>query len=593
MKNNLRVFIVFLLFGTTANVAKSQVTSPSPSQPVVAANNALPTNPTEFISSNVTQVSTELSWNASTSDRGIEGYEVYRDGVLWGSTSATSMVISGLQCNTNHQITVKAVDIDGNRSEPGSSINVSTMDCSPVDPNFFPISVYWQTNTSNYQQYKDAGFDIIIMTQDMSYPVLQALKNAGMQGMFPQADWALGMINESNASTIFGWVQRDEPDNAQYNPKTDSYDPCINPQIIVDLYKEWKSKDPVRPVYLGLGCGVAATESYTRGTCQGDLDSYRMTKNGYTMGCDIASFDVYPVNGNLVEIKNNLWYVPKGVDSLKVWTLNSKPVWTSIETTQTLPGSGKPTPVEVKAEVWMALVHGVTGICYFPHTMEPFDEAALLHDTEMIQAVTEINAQIKYLAPVLNSVTTTNYATVQTSLERVPIDIMTKNHDGFNYIFAVPTKKYKSQTTSAIFTVSSGTSVEVIGENRTIDIVNGQFTDTFSPYQVHLYKIGTSTGIDNSLKEAESGLMISKMLSTDEFKVTYKVPVAGLVSMKVYDMMGKEVTTIINKEIQTGDYNQSWQSPTGLSSGIYFIRMVIQPLGRSMPIVVCRKFILS
>jgi hypothetical protein len=44
-------------------------------------------------------------------------------------------------------------------------------------------------------------------------------------------------------------------------------------------------------------------------------------------------------------------------------------------------------------------------------------------------------------------------------------------------------------STAATFNVKSGSKVEVLGENRTLKIKKGKFTDVFAPYAVHLYKI--------------------------------------------------------------------------------------------------------
>ena len=43
--------------------------------------------------------------------------------------------------------------------------------------------------------------------------------------------------------------------------------------------------------------------------------------------------------------------------------------------------------------------------------------------------------------------------------------------------------------TNATFSVSSGTTVEVLDENRSISIVDGKFNDGFTSFGVHLYKI--------------------------------------------------------------------------------------------------------
>jgi hypothetical protein len=47
----------------------------------------------------------------------------------------------------------------------------------------------------------------------------------------------------------------------------------------------------------------------------------------------------------------------------------------------------------------------------------------------------------------------------------------------------------RSGETKATFEVRSGAKVEVLGEKRTIKIKDGKFSDDFSGYGVHLYKI--------------------------------------------------------------------------------------------------------
>lgn len=63
---------------------------------------------------------------------------------------------------------------------------------------------------------------------------------------------------------------------------------------------------------------------------------------------------------------------------------------------------------------------------------------------------------------------------------------MAKKHNGTSYIFAVA---MRPGLTDATFEVEEGKYVEVIGENRTITIKERRFSDCFSEYAVHLYKI--------------------------------------------------------------------------------------------------------
>lgn len=57
-------------------------------------------------------------------------------------------------------------------------------------------------------------------------------------------------------------------------------------------------------------------------------------------------------------------------------------------------------------------------------------------------------------------------------------------------------------------------------------------------------------------------------------KIKYHVPVTGLVSLKVYDILGKEVSTLVNEEQPSGIYEVEF-SPAGLIPGLYLYRMTI------------------
>lgn len=350
---------------------------------------------------------------------------------------------------------------------------------------FFPIGV-WLQNPSTAEVYKKAGINMFVgIWHGLNQENLDIFKKNGLKVICDQNDFALKNLHEP---TIYAWMHGDEPDNAQWNSKTKKYDPCIDPTIIISDYHKFKVKDPSRPVYLNLGRGVAATNWVGRGECKGNTDMYKISENGYLKGCDIASYDIYPVNSPEPEIKDSLWYVAKGVDNLLEWSNHSKPVWCWIETSRIgEEPDRKPTPAEVKSQVWMALIHGVSGFGYFCHSFYPsMVEGDFLRDAEMTKAITEINQQVTELAPVLNSSNSTDFASVTVDKTSIPIHISTKYHNGENYIFAVAMRPGK---TNATFKIANGKTLEVLGEDRNIQIENGEFSDSFSDYAVHLYKI--------------------------------------------------------------------------------------------------------
>jgi len=350
------------------------------------------------------------------------------------------------------------------------------------DNTFFPIAV-WLQSPARALQYKEAGINTYVgLWGGPNHAQLAQLKGADMKVVCAQNEVGLAHIEDDS---IIGWMHNDEPDNAQSLGSGKGYGPPIAPAIIVEDYRRIKANDPSRPVFLNLGQGVAWDGWHGRGVRTNRPEDYPE----YVKGCDIASFDIYPAVHNHRQVAGNLWYVARGVERLVSWSGPKRIVWNCIECTRINNADMKATPHQVRAMVWMSLVHGSKGLIYFVHEWQPrFNESALLSDPEMLAAVTAINRQIAELAPVLNSPAVDGIR-VTSSNPDVPLAAMTKRHDGVVYVFAVA---MRNQTTTAQFTVagqSGEANVAAIGEDRLLKFRDGAFADTFKPWDVHLYKI--------------------------------------------------------------------------------------------------------
>jgi hypothetical protein len=348
---------------------------------------------------------------------------------------------------------------------------------------FFPIGV-WLQSPANANHYRAAGINTYVgLWQGPTAVQLSELAAANMRMMCFQNEIAL---QHPAATNIIAWMQPDEPDNAQAWGARLGLGAPTPPATIRADYQQWKARDATRPVFLNLGQGVAWDNWYGRGSRNGHPEDYA----AYLEGCDIASFDIYPVNHPATEVAGNLWYVPAGITRLRQLTRDQKPVWNFVECTGIHRPAGKPTPLQVRAQVWMSLIHGSRGIIYFAHQFEPkFVEAALLADPEMLAAVTQVNQQITSLAAVLNSPTSTNAVSVRSTNPAVPIASMVKQVEGFTYIFAVAMRPLKTDAIFTLANVSAETAVEVLGENRTVPVTPGKFSDRFGPWDVHLYRV--------------------------------------------------------------------------------------------------------
>ncbi len=346
----------------------------------------------------------------------------------------------------------------------------------------FPIAV-WLQNPSNAERFKAAGINLYVgLYRGPTEEQLATLARAGMRVICSQNARALTFTNNP---TIVGWMHGDEPDNAQSLGQGKGYGPPILPEVIVRNYERIRANDPSRPVLLNLGQGVAYDNYIGRGVRRRHMEDYPE----YIKGCDIASFDIYPVVHENAEVAGKLEFVAKGVERLRQWSRDEKVVWNCIECTRISNVERQATPEQVRSEVWMSLIHGSRGIIYFVHQFKPtFREAALLDDAEMMRAVTSINKQIQELAPVLAGPSVTNLVTVESASD-VPVASMVKQHNGATYVFAVAMRNKATRCTFKFARGGKEATWEVLGESRTIDASNLQFSDEFQPYGVHLYRV--------------------------------------------------------------------------------------------------------
>ncbi len=351
----------------------------------------------------------------------------------------------------------------------------------PTSPDFFPIGV-WMQQPHNAQRFKALGINIFIglwdgPTQDQ----LTEMKKQGMPVVGYQTEVAL---NSPDLPLIRAWLQTDEPDNAQ-SDGNGGYGPPIKPEVIVEHYKAMRKADPTRPVYLNFGRGVSHEDWGGRGVRAGHLEDYPE----YIKGADIIAFDIYPMANCEPPALGKPEYVARGVERLVKWAKGKKIVWNYVECTH-IQSESMATPEEVRAEVWMSLIHGSQGILYFVHEWYPdFCEEGLLRYPKMMAAVKKINAQITALAPVLNSPTIDKGAKVKSSKKKVPVACMVKKYRGSTYLFAVCMRR---ETTKASFQVRGlprQATAKVLGEDRRIRVRGGKLQDEFEPYGVHLYQI--------------------------------------------------------------------------------------------------------
>ncbi|MBT8386797.1 MAG: T9SS type A sorting domain-containing protein, partial [Ignavibacteria bacterium] len=123
----------------------------------------------------------------------------------------------------------------------------------------------------------------------------------------------------------------------------------------------------------------------------------------------------------------------------------------------------------------------------------------------------------------------------------------------------------------------------VEGQGTTTEEKTYLFTDenlTIGTYQYRLKQIDYDGRFEFSdIVEVEILTPIEFSLSQNypnpfnpSTKISFQLVESGFVSLKIYDVLGNEISTLVNEELQNGSYEYSFEA-IDLTSGIYFYKL--------------------
>lgn len=75
-------------------------------------------------------------------------------------------------------------------------------------------------------------------------------------------------------------------------------------------------------------------------------------------------------------------------------------------------------------------------------------------------------------------------------------------------------------------------------------------------------------------------------------KIKFQIPDFGFVSLKIYDLLGEEIATLVNEELPAGEYEAEFSAKDGdgfnLSSGIYFYQLRVGMLNQTRKMILAK-----
>jgi hypothetical protein len=333
---------------------------------------------------------------------------------------------------------------------------------------FFPIGVGFQP-IAEFGPWPDRGINTMygmradIDTVDAWTAAVNAL---GLYFIRPPRPV---LADDAGETRLLAWEQPDEPEI-----------PGTDPATLLAAYNAMKAAAPTRPVLQNFaGPFVLSLAPYPIET----LAEYQ----AYIANGDWIANDIYPVGTLVSPNTGRLETVGMAVDQLASWS-GTKPQFAWIETSNQFAGLGTPTPAEVRAMIWDAIIHGARGIFYYP---KHFSRGVVDdHDNTPTDVATEITTQNAIITALATALQDAINPAVIHATAVWPIEVGWRSVGGAHYLFALNmSNATRNGQSAAVSGIANGVTTFVYGESRTVAVASGAITDDFAPHALHIYVV--------------------------------------------------------------------------------------------------------
>ncbi len=359
---------------------------------------------------------------------------------------------------------------------PASTVTLDQKNHLVVDGEpFFPIGMYSVKPPTAFEELKKAGFNTVhsySIEQEYLQTYLNEAEKEGLKAViFPGTKimldefYSIGKLIRSvkkfkDSGALLVWYLLDEPDLRK-----------VPPSEVERMYEKIKAEDPHHPT----GFVLARTNRLGH----------------YAPYTDIVMVDPFPVpSAPLTRVSDVISKARAAVE-------DKKPVWAVLQAFGYQDGAHRgwgadrePTWAEARCMTYLAIVHGAKGIFYYVYHGSQYD---IQLSPGHWQNIKKIAGELETLTPVL--LAPVNPEKIGMTILDAPgkdingdpaVHFIIKKYGGKKYLIAVNVIKESLNVTFSDFATDAD-SLQVLFEDRAVDVIEGSFTDTFAPYEVHIY----------------------------------------------------------------------------------------------------------
>lgn len=338
---------------------------------------------------------------------------------------------------------------------------------APASSSPFVIGV-WSQPAWSMDKWQARGINTMVGYESLSGTVsndaysAEAVKRGLYMIRQPNSD----PTKDINQKNLLAWMLNDEPDYHNTSAQT-----------LVNQYQALKKVDSKIPVFENFS-GSSSLWGYG-GKTEADYKKWMAA-------ADWISNDLYPITAH--NRASALDAPGLAAAELAQWS-GGKRQFAIIEASdQNLPGHENypgVTPDQFRAEVFNAVISGATGIIYFPQKIG----GGFLFDNMTPQVEAEmkgVDTRLARIGPALMSAKDPAGASITVSGN---LRATWRHYGGKTYMIVL-----NNSATGAVAKMDahgvSASSATVDGEGRTVAIKSGQITDSFKPYEAHVYVVG-------------------------------------------------------------------------------------------------------
>lgn len=366
---------------------------------------------------------------------------------------------------------------DQNIVNAGTVINTTSIPPGLFLNGFFPIGAY-SVPSSDFSKWKSRGVNTLVNdvgdTDGERLQWNQAAVAAGFKLIRPPLP---NPADDIGNSALLAWSQMDEPDIWDKGEE--------NLPELQQNYKKWKQIDPTRLVFLNFSGGDVMR------TNQPDVINTDVTYKNMIATADWIANDIYPLSGYLFEDerRTDLTLLSEPIDQLRSWA-PLKPQFCFIESAKIYSEFRGIKPAELRAQIWLAMVHGVRGLFFFSHIFENDDW--LDWDGTQKDVAAEMTIQTSLITSIALALQGDINPTSMHVVVPKGLEAGWRNSSLGKFVFVVnPTSQTYSNQTITLTGTSASTTAAVIGESRTISITDEgtHMSDHFPGFAVHIYQL--------------------------------------------------------------------------------------------------------